>query len=283
MRDGLGMPGHGVQRAAEVAVRLRVLRIERERLAVVLDRLLVAGQRVQHGAEVVVRARQTGLERQRLADRRHRLLGVALLVIGDAQEVVRAGVAGRPAHDLAVEPDGFVQPSCLVLRHRLRERRVLSVGLSHAGRRCSLRPRYRPARHYRPIPAATKAPSGSTACRAPDCASGRNGGEHGRHPAFSSGTFSSSASDGAMVLDFDDIALRLGAAALAGVALGINRDLQNKPIGARTLGLVALGAATVAVAGIQFPGMAENPDAASRVVQGIIQGVMAASASSARA
>ncbi len=78
-----------------------------------------------------------------------------------------------------------------------------------------------------------------------------------------------------MVLDFDDIALRLGAAALAGVVLGINRDLQNKPIGARTLGLVALGAATVAVAGIQFPGMAENPDAASRVVQGVIQGVMA--------
>ena len=78
-----------------------------------------------------------------------------------------------------------------------------------------------------------------------------------------------------MVLDFDDIAIRLGAAAFAGVVLGINRDLHNKPIGARTLGLVALGAATVAVAGIQFPGMAENPDAASRVVQGIIQGVMA--------
>jgi putative Mg2+ transporter-C (MgtC) family protein len=78
----------------------------------------------------------------------------------------------------------------------------------------------------------------------------------------------------AMVLDFDDIALRLGAAAVMGILIGINRDLQNKPIGARTLGLVGLGTATVAVAGIQFPGMAENPDAASRVIQGIIQGVM---------
>jgi putative Mg2+ transporter-C (MgtC) family protein len=78
-----------------------------------------------------------------------------------------------------------------------------------------------------------------------------------------------------MVLDFVDLALRLGAAALAGIALGINRDLQNKPMGARTLGLVGLGAAVVAGAGIQFPGTAENPDAASRVVQGIIQGVMA--------
>jgi putative Mg2+ transporter-C (MgtC) family protein len=78
-----------------------------------------------------------------------------------------------------------------------------------------------------------------------------------------------------MVLDYDDIALRLGAAAAAGVVIGINRDLQNKPIGSRTLGLVALGAATVAVAAIQFPGMAEHPDAASRVIQGIIQGIMA--------
>jgi putative Mg2+ transporter-C (MgtC) family protein len=77
-----------------------------------------------------------------------------------------------------------------------------------------------------------------------------------------------------MILEFEDIALRLGAASLSGALIGINRDMRNKPIGARTLGLVALGTATVAVAAIQFPGMAENPDAASRVVQGIIQGLM---------
>jgi putative Mg2+ transporter-C (MgtC) family protein len=71
------------------------------------------------------------------------------------------------------------------------------------------------------------------------------------------------------------VGLRLAAAAAAGMAIGINRDLQNKPIGTRTLGLVAVGAAVVALAAIQFPGMAENPDAASRVVQGVIQGVMA--------
>jgi putative Mg2+ transporter-C (MgtC) family protein len=35
-----------------------------------------------------------------------------------------------------------------------------------------------------------------------------------------------------------------------------------------------MGAATVSVAGIQVPGMVENTDALSRVVQGIIQGVM---------
>src|SRR5687767_12252103 len=78
-----------------------------------------------------------------------------------------------------------------------------------------------------------------------------------------------------MTLDMSDILLRLVAAAGAGMLLGINRDLQDKPIGTRTLGLVALGTAVVAVSSIQFPGMAENPDAASRVIQGIIQGVMA--------
>jgi len=78
-----------------------------------------------------------------------------------------------------------------------------------------------------------------------------------------------------MDLSFPDVCLRLGAAALAGAAIGINRDLTNKPIGMRTLGLVALGAASVSVATIEVPGIAENPDAMSRVVQGIIQGVMA--------
>jgi putative Mg2+ transporter-C (MgtC) family protein len=78
-----------------------------------------------------------------------------------------------------------------------------------------------------------------------------------------------------MDLSYLDVGLRLGAAALAGAAIGVNRDLADKPIGSRTLGLVALGAAVVAVAGFQVPGMAENPDALSRVVQGIIQGVMA--------
>jgi putative Mg2+ transporter-C (MgtC) family protein len=78
-----------------------------------------------------------------------------------------------------------------------------------------------------------------------------------------------------MDLSFLDVALRLGTAALAGAAIGINRDLTNKPIGMRTLGLVALGAAVVSVATTEVEGMSEHPDAMSRVVQGIIQGVMA--------
>jgi putative Mg2+ transporter-C (MgtC) family protein len=42
----------------------------------------------------------------------------------------------------------------------------------------------------------------------------------------------------------------------------------------RTLGLVALGAALVTVVTIRVPGMGENSDALSRVLQGVIQGVL---------
>ncbi len=78
-----------------------------------------------------------------------------------------------------------------------------------------------------------------------------------------------------MDFDLQDVALRLGAATAAGTIIGLNRDVMNKPIGMRTLGLVGLGTAMVAVAGMQVPGMLVHPDALSRVVQGIIQGIMA--------
>lgn len=64
-----------------------------------------------------------------------------------------------------------------------------------------------------------------------------------------------------------DIALRLGAAGLIGVALGLNRDLHGKPTGVRTLGLVGLGAA---VAVIAIGGSSAD---ASRIIQGIVTGI----------
>jgi len=78
-----------------------------------------------------------------------------------------------------------------------------------------------------------------------------------------------------MDLDWTDILFRLGAATAAGMALGLNRDLQNKPIGMRTLALVALGAAIVVVATVYFENLVAHPDGLSRVVQGVIQGIMA--------
>jgi putative Mg2+ transporter-C (MgtC) family protein len=75
--------------------------------------------------------------------------------------------------------------------------------------------------------------------------------------------------------DVVDIAFRLGAAVMVGVVIGVTRDLADKPIGMRTLGLVSLGAAVVSLSTIHFEGLANHPDALSRVVQGIIQGIMA--------
>ena len=69
-------------------------------------------------------------------------------------------------------------------------------------------------------------------------------------------------------MDMLDIALRLIVAVLAGVALGLNRDLHGKPTGVRTLGIVALGAALVVLAG-----GGQNSSDASRIIQGIVTGI----------
>lgn len=68
-------------------------------------------------------------------------------------------------------------------------------------------------------------------------------------------------------------ALRLVAATLLGMGLGLTRDLRGKPAGLRTMGLVSLGAAIMTSTALQlFP--ASEPDATSRVMQGVIQGVL---------
>ena len=77
-----------------------------------------------------------------------------------------------------------------------------------------------------------------------------------------------------MDLDPGDLVLRMIAAAVIGALVGINRDMAGKSMGSRTLSIVAFGSAAVAVAAIDVPGIAGNPDALSRVVQGIVQGVM---------
>jgi putative Mg2+ transporter-C (MgtC) family protein len=78
-----------------------------------------------------------------------------------------------------------------------------------------------------------------------------------------------------MNIEWQDALLGLGAATAAGMVLGLNRDLNHKPIGMRTLALVSLGAAAVTVSAIEFNFLDEHPDALSRVVQGVVQGIMA--------
>ena len=75
------------------------------------------------------------------------------------------------------------------------------------------------------------------------------------------------------MLDWSEIVLRLGAATLAGGAIGLNRDLHGKPIGLRTLGLVGLATAMVVVLADPSSHALATFDATSRVIQGILTGI----------
>jgi putative Mg2+ transporter-C (MgtC) family protein len=75
------------------------------------------------------------------------------------------------------------------------------------------------------------------------------------------------------LIDWAEIALRLGVATLAGGALGLNRDLHHKPIGVRTLGLVGLASAMVVLLADPSGNLDRISDAASRVIQGILTGI----------
>ena len=70
------------------------------------------------------------------------------------------------------------------------------------------------------------------------------------------------------------IAIRLIAAVVVGGLLGLNRELAGKPAGFRTHVLVCLGAATASVAALHSRGGAViDPNAAGRVVQGVLTGI----------
>ena len=75
------------------------------------------------------------------------------------------------------------------------------------------------------------------------------------------------------MLDWTEILLRLGVATLAGCLIGLNRDLQGKPIGLKTLGLVGLATAMVVVLADPSADHARITDAGSRVIQGILTGI----------
>jgi len=72
-----------------------------------------------------------------------------------------------------------------------------------------------------------------------------------------------------------DTILRLMVSACVGMAIGLNRDISGKQMGMRTLGLVALGSTLAPVAAVHYGDLEYHPDALSRVVQGVLQGVLA--------
>lgn len=73
-----------------------------------------------------------------------------------------------------------------------------------------------------------------------------------------------------MTPDFSDIVVRLLAASGAGLILGVNRELMDKPAGVRTHAVVALGSAVVTLLATLPP---SDLTSASRALQGVITGI----------
>ena len=74
-------------------------------------------------------------------------------------------------------------------------------------------------------------------------------------------------------MELTDIALRLGAATLIGAVIGLDRYAHHKSIGVRTLGLVALGSASLVTAALATVGPGFDAGSTSRVIQGLITGI----------
>lgn len=72
------------------------------------------------------------------------------------------------------------------------------------------------------------------------------------------------------MLPLADASLRLTAAVLCGVVLGLNRQLHGKRAGVRTLGIIALGSALATVTAIAAD---DSGAGATRVMQGIVAGI----------
>ena len=73
----------------------------------------------------------------------------------------------------------------------------------------------------------------------------------------------------------DTLALagRLALAALLGAALGVNREIFQKPAGLRTHALVSLGTALVTVVGLHLGQWSGDSATTGRVIQGLVAGV----------
>ena len=94
LRDGLRVASAVRERVAVVAQRLRIIRIEFDRRGIGRDRFWVAIHRVQRHAEIVVRDSRVWIEGDRLAMQLDRLLDAALFVDHHAQVGERDGIFG---------------------------------------------------------------------------------------------------------------------------------------------------------------------------------------------
>lgn len=72
-----------------------------------------------------------------------------------------------------------------------------------------------------------------------------------------------------------EVFARVTAAVAIGGAVGINRDLHHKPVGVRTLGMVAMTGCVLVLAAMRYAADAggNSSDAVSRVLQGLVTGI----------
>ena len=76
-------------------------------------------------------------------------------------------------------------------------------------------------------------------------------------------------------IPFDQVLLRMGAAALIGAVIGLNRELHGKSAGLRTQAMVGLSAAMVVALSIEVSSSGAIADlgAVTRVIQGVLTGI----------
>jgi len=74
-----------------------------------------------------------------------------------------------------------------------------------------------------------------------------------------------------VTLEIAEVALRLGAALVAGALIGLDREIKKRPAGLQTHALVSIGAALAVLVVIGSPHPTGDP--MSRAVQGIITGI----------
>jgi putative Mg2+ transporter-C (MgtC) family protein len=72
-------------------------------------------------------------------------------------------------------------------------------------------------------------------------------------------------------MSFEVVLIRLAVATLVGCVIGLNRELNGKPAGMRTHGLVALGAALITMASLDLA--RADSAAVLRTIQGIMAGI----------
>lgn len=73
--------------------------------------------------------------------------------------------------------------------------------------------------------------------------------------------------------DWFNLTLRLCLALLFGAAIGLERELRQKPAGLRTHMLVSMGSALFVLVPLQAAAISPNYDPLSRVIQGIASGI----------